>query len=158
MSDVATYAGSWRRTTFPAPRHTATLAGVPLAYESKPSFNEADLSDTPYGAHPQLNTSDRAALAKQYLDRLESLRAMDDLIGTIPELRFDRVEGDFHVGPLVLLRHEGVPLELEVVVHTLHGVILPRPPLSLDLNGPAPHKGMAAFGRRERAMASPDVP
>jgi N-acetylglucosamine-6-sulfatase len=83
VTDVTTYAGAWRWTAIPAPSHAGTLANVPLAYEGKPSFNEADISDKPYAAHPLLNDSDRAALSKQYRDRLESLRAVDDLIGNV---------------------------------------------------------------------------
>ncbi|HET7771483.1 MAG TPA: sulfatase-like hydrolase/transferase, partial [Chloroflexota bacterium] len=83
ISSVTSYKDVWRWTVPPAPRHVGTVpvSGTP-EYESKPSFNETDLTDKPF-TRPLLDDMDRAALRKQYQDRLESLRAVDDLIGTL---------------------------------------------------------------------------
>ena len=74
----------WGKTIRPAPRHVGTLP--PDIVLPKPiSFNEADLSDKPSFLH-NLSPMDPRAIncaETQYRDRLGSLRAVDDMIGTI---------------------------------------------------------------------------
>ncbi|MGB8702259.1 MAG: sulfatase-like hydrolase/transferase, partial [Thermosynechococcaceae cyanobacterium] len=68
----------------PAPRHIGTASTVPLPMPL--SFNEADISDKPIwfqNSHPPLKEADINCLRKTYRARLEALRAVDDLIGTV---------------------------------------------------------------------------
>lgn len=76
----------WQWSIRPAPRHegSVTLGLLPAL---KPSFNEPDLSHKPIW-RPQLDAENllgipgtaRGGLLKQYRSRLESLRAVDDLV------------------------------------------------------------------------------
>lgn len=65
----------------PAPRHADTVKeNLPLS----PSFNEQDLSDKPYmtqGYYPPILHIESLILQMRYNHRLESLRAIDDLLG-----------------------------------------------------------------------------
>ncbi len=72
----------WRWTIRPAPRHEGSVRVLP---PHPPSFNEADLSDKPLWLQmrPRLTARDYAFLVRQYRNRLESLRAVDDLIAEI---------------------------------------------------------------------------
>jgi arylsulfatase A-like enzyme len=74
----------WNGTIRPAPRHAGTLPSA-VTLPRPPSFNEADMSDKPayLRTAPQLTSADIGCLTRQYRDRLESLRAVDDLIGGI---------------------------------------------------------------------------
>jgi len=75
---------SFYQTIRPAPRHIGTLP--PHITLPRPiSFNELDLSDKPWFAHNIASMSDLdiECVERQYLDMLGSLRAIDDLIGTI---------------------------------------------------------------------------
>jgi arylsulfatase A-like enzyme len=63
----------------PAPRHEDT---VRLPLPRSPSFNESDMSDKPTWMQ-QLPQRDLMALAKLYNQRIEALRAVDDLIGRV---------------------------------------------------------------------------
>lgn len=77
------YSDLWRWTIRPAPRHVGTV-DEKLPYS--PSFNEDDVSDKPLELQqnrPLLALSDIVAVQSQFKDRLTSLRAVDDLIGTI---------------------------------------------------------------------------
>ena len=60
---------------------------APLEYQvPKPkSFNEADLRDKPswFQRIPTLTARDLGCLQRQYRDRLASVRAVDDLVGTL---------------------------------------------------------------------------
>lgn len=83
----------------PAPRHTGTLragndstplrASLGLPHGSSPAFNEADVSDKPAWlrtgstAWGSLDSADVAAVTRQHLDRLESMLAVDDMVGAI---------------------------------------------------------------------------
>jgi N-acetylglucosamine-6-sulfatase len=71
----------WRWYVRPAPRHQDTVK-LPLIpdYARHPAFDEADITDKPFW-RPRLNLEDRAALRNKYKLRLESLRAVDDLLG-----------------------------------------------------------------------------
>src|SRR5688572_2735377 len=71
----------WGGTIRPAPRHRGSLPAT-IGLPDPPSFNELDLSDKPawYRDSIALLTAQDIACARQfYLDRLESLRAVDDL-------------------------------------------------------------------------------
>ena len=63
----------------PAPRHEGT---VRLLLPRPPSFNEPDMSDKPTWMQ-QLPQRDPVALARLYNQRIEALRAVDDLIGRV---------------------------------------------------------------------------
>ena len=75
----------WSWTIRPAPRHRGTTDMFPLP--PTPSFNEADVSDKPQWVQnrPPLTAENLTALTRKYRDRLASLRAVDDLIGTVVE-------------------------------------------------------------------------
>ncbi len=81
------YPEVWKWDIRPAPRHEGTVnVSVPIP----PSFNEGDMSDKPAWLRPgqlryrpPLTWVDYLFLNRQYRHRLESLRAVDDLIGTL---------------------------------------------------------------------------
>ena len=64
----------------PAPRHAGTVA-LPLPQQGC-SFNEQDMQDKPGWMH-DLPFQDPEALQRLYRQRIASLRAVDDLIGTV---------------------------------------------------------------------------
>lgn len=74
----------WNSTLRPAPRHQGTLPAS-ITLPKPPNFNEADMQDKPprYQTLPPLTSEDIRCVGQQYRDRLESLRAVDDLIGGI---------------------------------------------------------------------------
>jgi N-acetylglucosamine-6-sulfatase len=67
----------------PAPRHIGTAINIPLP--KTPSFNEQDVSDKPAWLKniPALLPQHINIFQKVYRDKLESVRAVDDLIGTV---------------------------------------------------------------------------
>jgi N-acetylglucosamine-6-sulfatase len=69
----------------PAPRHVGAFEdrGLP----DKPSFDEADVADKPeyVSKDPRLNQRERDELLTLYRSRLESLLAVDDLVGRVVE-------------------------------------------------------------------------
>lgn len=67
----------------PAPRHSGTASSILLP--KPPSFNEQDVSDKPLFRQnkPQLTPEQIAGIRKRYQRRLESLRAIDDLVGSV---------------------------------------------------------------------------
>jgi arylsulfatase A-like enzyme len=69
----------------PAPRHLGAFddRGLP----DKPSFDEADVSDKPeyVSKDPRLSQVEREELLTLYRSRLESLLAVDDLVGRLVE-------------------------------------------------------------------------
>jgi arylsulfatase A-like enzyme len=73
----------WTWTIRPAPRHIGTTEAFPLP--QPPSFNEADVTDKPQWVQdrPLLTAAEIQALTRKYRDRLASLRAVDDMIGSI---------------------------------------------------------------------------
>jgi arylsulfatase A-like enzyme len=77
----------WGATVRPAPRHLNTIFGdrVRFPLPNGPSFNEADLSDKPdwVQSGALLNGEDIGCLEKQYWRALESMRAVDDMVGYI---------------------------------------------------------------------------
>lgn len=81
------YQEVWKWDIRPAPRHEST---VNVTLPNPPSFNEADISDKPAWLQPgrprfrpPLTLTDYAYLTRKYRHRLESMRAVDDLIGTV---------------------------------------------------------------------------
>jgi arylsulfatase A-like enzyme len=72
----------------PAPRHVGLAAGIPLP--QSPSFNEADTSDKPAWLRDQFPLLyDQAAIdcvESSYRGRLESMLAVDDLIGAVTDV------------------------------------------------------------------------
>lgn len=74
----------WSGTIRPAPRHIGTLPSS-ITLPRPPGFNEWDMSDKPafLQALPRLTSADITCLNRQYRDHLASLRAVDDLIGTV---------------------------------------------------------------------------
>lgn len=64
---------------------------APAPYALKAAFNEADLADKPYTV-PLLTPADQFFLRAQYKARLESLRAVDDLIGEVVAALGERLE------------------------------------------------------------------
>jgi N-acetylglucosamine-6-sulfatase len=73
----------WSWTIRPAPRHIGTTEMFPLPQPA--SFNEADVTDKPQWVQnrPTLTPGNVASLTRKYRDRLASLRAVDDMVGTI---------------------------------------------------------------------------
>jgi N-acetylglucosamine-6-sulfatase len=67
----------------PAPRHAALFPGAQAP--RTPSFNEADVSDKPayIQALPLLTDADIQAIDAEYRLRLQSLQAVDDMVGAI---------------------------------------------------------------------------
>lgn len=79
---VSDYSDAWRWTIRPAPRHAGTVL---LPLPQPPSLNEADMSDKPawMQLRPALSPGDIANLTQQYRDRVGSVRAVDDLVGSL---------------------------------------------------------------------------
>jgi N-acetylglucosamine-6-sulfatase len=75
------YADLWRGSLRAAPRHLGTVSA---ALPTPASWNEGDVSDKPLWIQQKalLTTEDASFVQRQYLQRLTSLRAVDDLIGT----------------------------------------------------------------------------
>jgi N-acetylglucosamine-6-sulfatase len=75
---------AWDRSIRPAPRHVGTLPAA-VQLPQPPNFNESDLSDKPswFQRIPAMNATDKGCLQRQYRDRLTSLRAVDDLVGSL---------------------------------------------------------------------------
>jgi arylsulfatase A-like enzyme len=74
----------FQRTIRPAPRHQGTASNIPLPRAL--SFNEQDVSDKPAWLKNKISAllpEHIDILQKIYRDKLESLRAVDDLIGTV---------------------------------------------------------------------------
>ncbi len=98
-----------------AVRHQGRFASEPVP--RPPSFNEADVSDKPAGiqALTPINATQRAAIDDRYRARLESLLAVDEMVGRTGE----RAEGQgrarpnrvhLHVRQRVLPRRAPPPL------------------------------------------------
>lgn len=74
----------WKHSIRPAPRHFGTMAGIPLP--RPPSFNEEDITDKPLWLQnewPKLTSENIDWLTYKNRTRLESLRAVDDLVGNV---------------------------------------------------------------------------
>lgn len=71
------------RDPIPAPRDLYTLTDVPLPSASKPSFNEADVSDKP--AEYQVDAKTRRDMAEEFHRRIESLQAVDRMVRSVVE-------------------------------------------------------------------------
>ena len=72
----------------PAPRHIGSLPPYVNLDTSKPSFNELDISDKPpwfATYYPELDATQISNLNRQYRDRIEALRAVDDLLAMVKQ-------------------------------------------------------------------------
>jgi N-acetylglucosamine-6-sulfatase len=73
-----------KRNPRPAPRHRGTFDGLPLP--ARPGFNEADVSDKPsFIPEVPLDEDDVDRIERRRRDRLTSLLAVDELVGTLAE-------------------------------------------------------------------------
>lgn len=74
----------WDESIRPAPRHIGTLP-TSIQLTRPANFNEVDMSDKPSWLQrvPALTTKDIGCLKRQYRDRLTSLRAVDDMVGSL---------------------------------------------------------------------------
>ncbi len=80
----------------PAPRHQGTGSTIPLP--RLPSFNEPDLSDKPaLLQNPPLSPRQISGIQKPYRNKLESLRAVDDLVGRVVSALAQNTELDHTV-------------------------------------------------------------
>jgi arylsulfatase A-like enzyme len=86
------YPDMWRYFIRPDPRDEARkparwrhiFQALPLAPQSKPSFNEDDVRDKPVSLRrPGMTAEDIAALTWQYRTRFASMLAVDDLVGVV---------------------------------------------------------------------------
>jgi N-acetylglucosamine-6-sulfatase len=82
MPDADDVTDIWRWTIPPPPRYVDT---VTLPLPEPPSFNEADISDKPPWMNPlpPLTDDDVAAVQRKYRNRIEAMRAVDDMIGSV---------------------------------------------------------------------------
>ncbi|MEO8012186.1 MAG: sulfatase [Dokdonella sp.] len=79
-------ANEYERDVRAAPRHANTLPPSTALDVLKPSFNETDISDKPAwyeGQYPAMTFSDVDALQRGFRHRIEALRALDDMIGSL---------------------------------------------------------------------------
>ncbi len=76
------YANIYSYTVRPAPRYENT---VTAALPEPPSFNDPNVSDKPeyIAEKPLMNEADIEGMTTQWQNRLEALRAVDDLIGKV---------------------------------------------------------------------------
>jgi N-acetylglucosamine-6-sulfatase len=71
-------------TVHPAPRHVGSASSIPLP--QPPSFNEADVSDKPpsfRNRYSPLTPTHIGCLTTYFRDQIESMRAVDDLMGVV---------------------------------------------------------------------------
>jgi N-acetylglucosamine-6-sulfatase len=72
------------KTTRAAPRHLGSTVDIDFLESMPPSFNEEDISDKPNKYHyAPLNDDQIACIEELFHARLESMRAVDDLIGDV---------------------------------------------------------------------------
>lgn len=72
------------KSTRAAPRHIGSTEHIDFLESMPPSFNEEDVSDKPWRLrYPSLNSTHVACLEDLFHARLESMRAVDDLIGKV---------------------------------------------------------------------------
>ncbi|BAC91372.1 sulfatase family protein [Gloeobacter violaceus] len=83
----------------PAPRHAGSAAAVPLP--RGPAFNEQDVSDKPTWVQQNPAMSERTidCLQNLYRNRLEAMRAVDDLVAAL----FDALERTGALGDTIVL-------------------------------------------------------
>jgi N-acetylglucosamine-6-sulfatase len=73
-----------KRNPRPAPRHRGTFDALP--FPSRPAFNEADVSDKPsFIPEEPLDELIIGRIERRHRDRLNSLLAVDDLVGTVAD-------------------------------------------------------------------------
>ena len=115
------------RPSTPAPRHASLFPGIQAP--RTPSFNEADVSDKPayIQALPPLSTADLQAIDAEYRLRLQSLQAVDDMVGAIVnELQakglladtyiFFASDNGYHMGQHRFLAGKYTPYETDIRV------------------------------------------
>src|SRR5215212_5315174 len=92
----------------PAPRHEDTFADAPLP--RGPSFDEADVSDKPdwISDNPSLNPEQIARMEDLYRKRLESMLAVDEMIGRLVDAL--RESGELENTYLVFTSDNGLHL------------------------------------------------
>ena len=87
VPDQAFGGNLWGATQRPAARHWNTLFGSTQYFPlpRPPSFNEADVSDKPdwVQRNPLMTATDIDCAQKRYWRKLEVLRSVDDLVGTL---------------------------------------------------------------------------
>jgi N-acetylglucosamine-6-sulfatase len=111
----------------PAPRHAALFPGVKAP--RTPSFNEADVSDKPRAVRdlPPLTAAQIAAIDHLYRLRLQSLQAVDEMVGSLVGLlestgQLDNTyilftsDNGFHMGQHRLFNSKYTPYEEDVRV------------------------------------------
>jgi arylsulfatase A-like enzyme len=83
FAHVSVYAPHWPTT--PAPRHTGLFADAQAP--RTPNFNEEDVSDKPSYIRdlPPLTEEDIARIDEEWRERLRSMQAVDEMIGSIIE-------------------------------------------------------------------------
>lgn len=72
----------------PAPRHSGSLPRYVNLDDSRPAFNETDVSDKPAwfaDRYVSIEALQRSTLNRQFRHRLEALRAVDDLFATLKQ-------------------------------------------------------------------------
>lgn len=88
IADTPLWGGNfWGATARPPVRYYNTIFGNTTSFPlpMPPSFSEADVSDKPawVQANPMMTAEDTDCLQKNYWRRLESLRAIDDMLGYV---------------------------------------------------------------------------
>ena len=83
IGNMNTYLDEFKWTIPPAPRHVGQFASVIPPFLDKSSFNELYMTDKPKFMErlPRLNGTAMGDVVKQYRDRMESMLAVDDLVG-----------------------------------------------------------------------------
>ena len=115
------------RPSTPAPRHASMFPGVQAP--RTPSFNEADVSDKPayIQSLPLLTDSDIQTIDAEYRLRLQSLQAVDDMVGAlVNELQstgllsntyiFFSSDNGYHMGQHRFLAGKYTPYETDIRV------------------------------------------
>lgn len=155
------------RPSTPAPRHAALFPGVQAP--RTPSFNEADVSDKPayVQALPLLTSADIQEIDDEYRLRLQSLQAVDDMVGAlVNELQrtgllantyiFFGSDNGYHMGQHRFLAGKYTPYETDIRVPMVARG--PDVPAGLRIDAFAGNVDLAAtFAELGRAPLSVDT-
>jgi arylsulfatase A-like enzyme len=102
------------QSTLPPPRYIGTASGIP--FPTSPSFNEADVSDKPGKLRfAPLNSTHIGCLDELFHARIETMRAVDDLLGRVMTTLKDK--GELFKTVIVFTSDNGFMLG----EHRLHG-------------------------------------